>query len=298
LAGLQTRSDRLEQQGLRVGVLTFNVWGLPGWITGASSARHARIADELAQLDCDVVLLQEVWTRRSYGALSQEARNAPGPWWTAAARRPGAFLGQNGLLTLSRHPIVSSKFHPFATARFPDSLMRKGALRTTLAVSPGRFVNVWNTHLQHGSPRVRARQLQQLLRWVEASDQGQVADIVGGDFNLVPGSDEFAWLLAGVGPSVLALAGTAPFPTWDGRRGTAGGGKTIDHIFVRLRRVEGKVLAQAEPRFGDAVPEDRLSDHLGLEALLTFHGLEFSPLPALVSSRSSRPARAAAGVGR
>jgi len=279
-------------------VLTFNVWGLPNWITGASSVRYARIAEELAQLDCDVVFLQEVWTRRCHGVLSQEGESVARTWWTAAARRKGAFLGQNGLLTLSRHPIVSSEFRPFTSARFPDSLMRKGALRTTLALSPGRFVNVWNTHLQHGSPRVRARQLQELLRWVEAGDQGQVADVVGGDFNLVPNTEEFARLLAGVGPSVFALAGMAPFPTWDGRRGAPGGGKAIDHIFVRLRQPQGEVMAEAEPRFGAAVPEDRLSDHLGLEALLTFHGLGSSPPPAPVSPQSSRLASATAGVVR
>lgn len=191
---------------------------------------------------------------------------------------------------------MSAKFHPFTAARFPDSLMCKGALRVTLALGPERFVNVWNTHLQEGSSRVRSRQLEELLGWIEASDQGQIADIVGGDFNLVPGTEEFARLQSGVGPSVLEWAGVAPLPTWDGVGRAPGRSKAIDHIFVGLRQPRGGVAVQARRRFGGTVPAERLSDHLGLEALLTFRGLESSSSAALVSSRASPPAGTAAGV--
>lgn len=280
---------------LRLKVLTFNVWGLPVWINGASPARHDRIAEELEHLGCDVVLLQEVWTRRSYRALGRANDRRKGEWWTAAARHERGFLGQNGLLTLSRYPIISAKFHPFTTARLPDSLMCKGALRVTLALGPERFVNVWNTHLQEGSPRVRSRQLEELLGWIEASDQGQLADIVGGDFNLVPGTEEFVRLQSGVGLSVLELAGMAPLPTWDGLGRAPGRSKAIDHIFVGLRQPQGEVAVQARRQFGGAVPADRLSDHLGLEALLTFRGLESSSSAALVSYRPPPPAGTAMG---
>ena len=56
-----------EAEPSRLKVLTYNVWGLPAWISGASPARHARIAEELEQLGSDMVLLEEVWTSGGRG---------------------------------------------------------------------------------------------------------------------------------------------------------------------------------------------------------------------------------------
>jgi hypothetical protein len=87
-------------------VTTFNVWGLPSWLNGASSERYSKIANELEHLRSDVVLLQEVWTHRSFAELSEASTGAARTWWTAAARHKGSFLGQNGLLTLSSVPSI------------------------------------------------------------------------------------------------------------------------------------------------------------------------------------------------
>lgn len=195
-----------EFRSSRLRVLTYNVWGLPSWINGASPARHAAIA-----------------------------------------------------------------------------------------LGPGQFVNVWNTHLQEGSPRVRSHQLTELLGWIEASDQGQLADIVGGDFNLVPGTGEFARLESGVGPSVSQLAGMPAFPTWDGGGLETQRAESIDHIFVRLKPRQEVVTVQVSRRFDGTAPGDRLSDHLGLEALITFHGPEVGATAALVSHRPARPIRVGDG---
>src|SRR5215470_5463705 len=45
--------------GVNLKLVTFNIWGLPGWMTGAPSGRYPRIAREIERLDPDVVLLQE-----------------------------------------------------------------------------------------------------------------------------------------------------------------------------------------------------------------------------------------------
>src|SRR5712675_2003614 len=49
-------------------IVSFNVWGLPGWMNGASADRYPRIAQQLEQLQPDLVLLQEVWTRKARAA--------------------------------------------------------------------------------------------------------------------------------------------------------------------------------------------------------------------------------------
>ena len=267
-------------------VTTFNVWGLPRWVNGASSDRYRKISDELARSDSDVVLLQEVWTRRSFVELSEKAKASSRTWWTASARRKGTFLGQNGLLTLSRYPISGAEVRHFQTARLPDSLMHKGALKITLTTSTGQTLNIWNVHLQDGtSGGVRASQIAELIQWVKASDDGQVADIVGGDFNLTPDSGEFRDLVAAIGPDVHQLAGDAAFTTWDGMKPTAGAGQTLDHIFIRMRQPLEEVCAQPRQVFTAARLEDRLSDHMGMEASLTF-GSAQDHLPVFVGRKT------------
>src|SRR5690348_6948823 len=43
-------------------LVTYNIWGLPSWMTGARQGRYPRIARELKRLEPDLILLQEAWT--------------------------------------------------------------------------------------------------------------------------------------------------------------------------------------------------------------------------------------------
>ncbi|HLH56783.1 MAG TPA: endonuclease/exonuclease/phosphatase family protein [Verrucomicrobiae bacterium] len=262
-------------------VTTFNVWGLPSWLNGAPSARFGEISRQLSVLGSDVVLLQEVWTRRCFSELSAAGGTTNRCWWAAAARHKGTMLGQNGLLTLSKFPIQSAEVKYFSRAQLPDALMHKGALKVTISVGEGRLINIWNVHMQDGSsPAVRSSQLAELIAWVEHAGDGQIADIVGGDFNFTPGSDEFKRFARAIGPDVHQLANDDPFPTWDGLNSHLG--ETLDHIFVRVRQSGEEIGARPRRVFEAARPSQRLSDHMGMEALLTFHQREDQPLSVLV----------------
>lgn len=68
-------------QGLNLKLVTYNIWGLPSWMTGARSGRYPQIARELKWLNPDVILLQEAWT-------ADARKSAPvGSQWSIA-RRP------------------------------------------------------------------------------------------------------------------------------------------------------------------------------------------------------------------
>lgn len=272
-----------------VTVATFNVWGLPSWVNRASSARYPKIARRLAQMGTDVVLLQEVWTRRSFEELSGLRHGPAREWWTASARHPGTFLGQNGLLTLSKYPIVGASVRHFSSASLPDSLMHKGALKVTVRLNSGERVNVWNVHLQDGGAgRVRARQVRELVDWVRKTDDGQIADIVSGDFTSTPESAEFRLLEAGIGPDVHQLAGNAPFPTWDGLKKAPEGGEALDHLFIRTRLPREEVQAVPWRIFAASRLKERLSDHLGLEATVRF-GVGPGPGVPMLAQRRATP---------
>ncbi len=197
---------------LSLKLVTYNVWGLPGWMTGARSGRYPQIARELERLDPDVALLQEAWTAKA-------RRSAPkaGPWSVARAAGQHVFFQQNGLVTLSKFPILGGQFYPFSRAAFPDRFVHKGALKVTLQLPGGEVLNVWNVHLQDGGPpQVQRSQVRELIGHVLAAQDGQTADLVGGDFNCTPESALYRELEAGLGRSAVQLAGVPPFATWDG----------------------------------------------------------------------------------
>src|SRR5258708_4076903 len=95
-------------------IVTFNIWGLPGWMNGAPENRYPRIAEQLQKLQPDLVLLQEVWTKQAR-ASSPRGKE----WSTAWSSGQANFFRENGLLTISRHPILGGEFHPFRAAALP-----------------------------------------------------------------------------------------------------------------------------------------------------------------------------------
>jgi endonuclease/exonuclease/phosphatase family metal-dependent hydrolase len=196
-------------------------------------------------------------------------------------------LGQNGLLTLSKYPIVSSEIKHFSQATLPDSLMHKGALKVTILVGANQRFNIWNVHLQDGaSPKVRSRQLGELIKWVHEAHDGQVADIVGGDFNFTPGSSGFRQVVAEIGPDIHQLAGDSVFSTWDDLKPGAQTGEALDHIFVKVRQGEAGIGAYSRRIFAASRQQDRFSDHMGMEASLYFE-TSLRATPAVLASRES-----------
>jgi len=266
-ATLQVASDRVELK-----LVTFNVWGLPWWINGASSGRFTRIAGELERLNPDFATLQEVWTRKA--ARSAATTNN---WWTAKVARSHLFFQRSGLVTLSRYPIIGGGFHPFHNARLPDALVSKGALKTTIELEPGVRVNLWNVHLQSGesaiAERSRNRQVDELAAWVAAADDGQVADLVAGDFNCEPGSPPYQRLQEHIGAGALELSRSRPLYTFDGKNPAASKRLALDHVIIRLRQPVEFTCANPTMAFTASKAHDRLSDHCGMQV-----GFSFAPV--------------------
>jgi endonuclease/exonuclease/phosphatase family metal-dependent hydrolase len=260
---------------LNLKLVTYNVWGLPSWLTGAQPGRYPRIARELERLDPDIILLQEAWTDKARKAAPNDGR-----WSSARAARQHTFFQQSGLVTLSKFPIIGGEFYPFSRAAFPDRFVNKGILKVTVQLQDGRVLNIWNVHLQDGgSAEIRRSQLREVESHVLAAEDGQIADLVGGDFNCTPDSAFVHELEDSLGPSVQQLGGVDPFVTWDDLSTKPGKGQTLDYIFVRERTRFENVQATAQVAFTAANLKQRLSDHLGIEAEVK---LSFEPSLAVV----------------
>jgi endonuclease/exonuclease/phosphatase family metal-dependent hydrolase len=267
-------------KGLSLKLVTYNIWGLPSWMTGARPGRYPRIARELERLDPDVILLQEAWTAKARKAAPDNGR-----WALARAAGQHTFFQQNGLVTLSKCPIVGGEFYPFSRSAFPDRFVNKGVLKVTIQLAKGQVLNVWNVHLQEGSsPEIRRSQVCELVSWVQAAEDGQIADLVGGDFNCTPESPLCRELANALGPTVQQLGGTDAFVTWDGLSAKRSAGRTIDYIFIRDRTPCQDVQGGQHVAFTAATMEQRLSDHFGIEAVVNL-----SPAPSLTGAISPLP---------
>jgi len=256
-----------SEKGLGLKLVTYNIWGLPSWMTGAPPGRYPQIARELERLDPDIILLQETWT-----ANARKSAPANGRWGIARAAGQHTFFQQSGLVTLSKFPILGGEFYPFSRAAFPDRFVNKGVLKVTVQLPGGQVLNIWNVHLQEGGwPKIRQSQVRELVARVQAAEDGQIADLVGGDFNCTPESSSCRELANSLGPSVQQLGGAAPFVTWDRLSAKPGVGQTIDYIFIREGTTCQTMQAVARVAFATAGLEQRLSDHLGIEAVVSLN---------------------------
>lgn len=263
--------------------ITANDSGLLSWMNHEPKARYVRIAFDIERLHPDLVLLQEVWTKSA-------AAVAPTNMGWLIARAPSAnFFRRNGLMILSRMPISGGEFHSFSKAAFPDSLVRKGALKVTVLAPGGQRLNVWNVHLQSAAPRVRLRQIQQLAAWVRDADDGQAADLVGGDFNTTPDSPEFKLLSQELGQTAHELAHLPFSPTYDGLSPDLKMVQTIDYLFIRPRTPIIKLEAAPTITFTNANPRQRFSDHVALEVALRFRAQSFFASISPTNGLSWRP---------
>lgn len=241
---------------------TLNVFGLP-WPAGHDvGSRCSRTAAAIVEAAPDFVALQEVWDETSREPLLVRGYHA------AFCESPQGLLGQNGLMTLSRHAIVCATSHCFCSASGLESWVSKGALRTVVSLPDASRLAIWNVHLQSGSDggAVRGEQIRELAGWIRHAPER--CRIVLGDFNCSPGDAEWHDLELEFDALGLALR-SGGRPTYDHRHNPLAVVEppaAIDHVFV-----DAAVHAHAAPahRIHDR-PRDGvfLSDHFGLEVRL------------------------------
>lgn len=202
-----------------------------------------RIANTLADLDAEIVLLQEVdrgCRRSGYRDVARDLAARLGMNWVAAGefqeigegrRGAGCVTGQ---AILSRAPIDDASVIRFADQasakwRFNPFQPRRGgriALRTTIA-----GVVCYNLHLESGdgAARLRSRQMDDVRS--DLARHGGPRAIVAGDFNNAG---------AELAPLALERDGFVSVLTRDGMAAAAR--RPIDWIFVRGLAGEGSVV--------------------------------------------------------
>lgn len=204
VAGRERSPDAKRRYPSAVRVVTWNLW----WRFGPWEARQPAILAELAEIDADVMLLQEVWADPELGDQAEVLGAALG---VAVARtraddgRPHPF----GNAILSRWPILDS--HTIVLPGSTGTRSHRSVLIATIDAPHGRHI-VATTHLdwRYDGTLTRQRQLMRVCRAI--ADHRRPGDVnpplLGGDLNAVPDSDEIRRLTGRGSPYVPGLVFT------------------------------------------------------------------------------------------
>ena len=268
-------------------ILTWNLW----WRFGSWEARQDVIAAELARVDPDVVLLQEVWADGERDQAVELA--APNRMQVARTHNlTGTRLGRPhefGNAVLSRWPVRTLEQVALSGPTGEPSHRSALAVQVDAPTSP---IVVVVTHLawEYDKSELREQQLFEVVALVDrhrSPDPTSPPVILGGDFNAVPESDEIRRLTGLSRPYLPGLVftdvwdavGDGPGHTWTRDNPNSDEAlwprRRLDYLFVSWPRAKGFAnpvsaeLVGVEPR-GAVVG----SDHYGVMA-----ELDDRPLP-------------------
>ncbi|MEZ5136814.1 MAG: endonuclease/exonuclease/phosphatase family protein [Acidimicrobiales bacterium] len=197
-----------------VRVATWNLW----WMFGPWQERAPRIERVLADIDADVVCLQEVWVDLSTGE-SSASRLAEALGYHVAVANAAELEGVGfANAVLSRWPIRSSAWEALPSpAEFEE---HRVVLRADVD-GPRGPMQVFTTHLhwRMDHSHIRQEQVRAIGAFVAGSPDRTFPAVLCGDFNAEPDSDEVRMLVGKVrdgvaGPGVLRRVGDG-----DGRSG-------------------------------------------------------------------------------
>ncbi len=263
--------------------LTLNLWG----DNGPWESRLALVAEKLDSLKPDVVALQEV--REAPGRLANQAHALAHHRGYAYAFAPTTKNvvtgGDEGLAILSRSPIGAQEFRAL-----PHSTEKEGRGVLSARVDSPDFGQFWvhTTHLSYRQHEGDKREQQVIaVDDVVTAHAGDNPQVIMGDFNATPSSDEIRWLCG-----LTTLGGRRVFyqDVWDvlhaGQPGFTWAranpyiarlaflrpDRRLDYIFVTPPRRDGRgTIHSARLMFDEPVvmpSGERLfaSDHFGVVA--------------------------------
>ncbi|MCL5998860.1 MAG: endonuclease/exonuclease/phosphatase family protein [Chloroflexi bacterium] len=261
---------------IHVNIVTFNLLNKPSrW-----RERRFLIADELAQIQPDLIALQEValpdnnaeWLASRLGHYSVHVCSKTGP-----------LEGKEGIAILSRLPVERVRTLDLRTQHRVAQLVQVRQAHQSVMVVNGHFYFHVVDHIE------RVRQIQHLLGWLDHHTRRRMPTIICGDFNDTPGSRSICLMRQRFVSAHAARHGrepdyTCPTPlryqlstvrttlsrlgNYALNRSFAPWRGTVDYIFVnpQVHVVECKsVLNRPAPHDRTLYP----SDHVGLAATLT-----------------------------
>ena len=187
-----------------VKVMTYNIQG------HAAKGRPdhiPKLAEVISAAAPDIVGLQEVHCRTRSSVIDQAELLATLTGYHLAFGRSCAIEGGDyGNAVLSRHEIRSSVTHPL-----PGSGEPRSVLQTEMVIG-GESISFFVTHLAAWGRLLRNARIRQITALGDIIARGSLPHILCGDFNVPPGAEEMAVLLAHGHLRLCGTPGEATFP--------------------------------------------------------------------------------------
>lgn len=168
-------------------VVVWNLW----WEFTRPDERYAAVAEELLDLEPDVVLLQEVAPDRADAIAARIGAAATWGGGQVAPDRfpPGPHEIPFGNAVVSRWPILDSIVVPLSKPAHDGGTRQMVAARIDEPAGPRWHASVHLTYLREDGP-MRMRQLDELRRVLADLEPLDRRPLVGGDCNMLPGESE------------------------------------------------------------------------------------------------------------
>ncbi|CDJ42675.1 endonuclease/exonuclease/phosphatase domain-containing protein, putative [Eimeria tenella] len=190
----QTRLDELSLLSFNAGLLEYKLCGLRVYQNPPFTQRRLHhIPAAILSTGADIICLQEVYGENHADFIIESTRHK----LPFVGRRTsgGRFALHNGLMVLSKFPIVHTQFHKFEDVTYIERCFAsKGMLEVAIDVPSIGVIAVFNIHLASGAvdpesryvEDVRAAEIRQLLKACDAAaDRGHVPLVIG-DLNAAP----------------------------------------------------------------------------------------------------------------
>jgi endonuclease/exonuclease/phosphatase family metal-dependent hydrolase len=231
--------------------------------------RAGQIAQGVAQMDVDIVAIQEIESDAALQVLLEEVAAVLGDEWQHGAIGELGFDGSLDTAVISRFPITEVTLHRDTIAVFRPDNSRTSFARELLQVEvshEGRRVVLFSAHFKSKSNDDAGRRYGEAVSsrviieaFAEANPDALV--VLGGDLNDTPGSDPLNALEEDGGlfrvTSVLGdEAGTIRY---------AGTSQAIDHLYLATN-ASGVLLEQSVQIVRDASGSLGGSDHAAVRA--------------------------------
>lgn len=172
-------------------VLNLNLWavelGIPEFIAKSPSLdleeRTARLPKEIAKLQPDIVIFEEVWNEKRAAHIEELLKPLGYAYAAMKSEARGWILrGGNGLLIVSKLPLdprVEAMSFSGAT-RWDESFLicKKGAIKTRVELEPNHWVDLYATHLGATSTVVRRERADSFDRRELAAQSAQIHELI------------------------------------------------------------------------------------------------------------------------
>jgi arylsulfatase A-like enzyme/endonuclease/exonuclease/phosphatase family metal-dependent hydrolase len=257
-------------------LLTWNIQMLPTALDRFSKSlqreqklRAPWVIEYLNRQDYDMIVLQEVIDPAITASLKQGLKERY-PYIVAPKSKLGVAGASGGILFASKVPIQYVAHVVYKNVAGVDTLAEKGCTLVEAEKDGVRF-QIAGTHLQAGHQEMKEREYVELYEGiVKPHKKDGVPQVLAGDFNTKPGTDEFQLLLKTTKMRDFPIDDEYPY-TIDANNSWKAGKKNPskpDHVLLNPRGTGTTIVRQTIQRAWKQHEGKRidLADHYGIVA--------------------------------